>query len=402
MKIAYFNGYSVGSTAYIVDCLYDSLTKMGHEVLCFSSQNIKRIDKADYRYLTPNAALKYFNKIMCHIDGSDGFTNRCQTKRAIRSLLDFKPDIIHLHNMHGEWIDLRLLLECAAKEGIPVIWTLHDSWVATGRCAYFTFNRCERYETGCGSCPHKHEFPKTFILDRSAHFHKLKRRLINQSNISFLTPSKWLADLIAPEFPGKTFEAVGNPYDPDTFHPPIDKRVFNRQHPVVGFSSFFWSLSKGLPYMLQAADILGKRGYRIRVLGNMPKNFTAPEGTEFLGLTTDKKELADFYGSLDCFANPTQQDVYPTVNLESIACGTPVVAFDIAGAAEIIEPGVNGFKVPSGDLDSFVLAIERACLTLNGDKRQSVAKSVSRLQKDSFSMKMLNIYQRTLSAHGKI
>lgn len=289
-----------------------------------------------------------------------GLSSRRATKKFIKQIDTLKPDIIHLHNIHGYYLNYRILFDYLNKTNIPIVWTLHDCWAFTGHCGHFIMAGCERWKSGCGHCPITHiEYPKAFI-DRSARNYKLKSEIFcaNQ-NLHIVTVSEWLAGLVKQSFlKGKDIRVINNGIDLNVFKPIHVKG--NGRFRILGVSNL-WSEVKGLPDIVRLRALLDIDKYEIVVVGVSKDQIAElPEGILGIQRTASVAELAAYYSSANVFVNPTYADTFPTVNLEALACGTPVVTYKTGGSPESVD-AKTGAVVEQGDIDAMANAIKDIC-----------------------------------------
>ena len=382
------NATQIGSTGSIVKCLASNFVENGHDVLCVFGEKKQEWEKINCLFTVRNKVRKYLNKFEARFDGRDGFVNSFNTKKVIKSLKEFKPDIIHLHNMHGEWINFKLIMKYANSKNIPVVMTVHDCWVETGRCAHYSFVNCNKYLGKCGRCPHRLNYPKLYIFDRSKYFWKLKRQCISNIKL-FFSPSKWLANEIINSGIGNEIKVVGNPYDDSIFYPKEKKSVETKQK-TIGFCSFVWNESKGLLMAQKIAKHYIGLGHRVIFVGLAPDDERLPEGAIGIARTNNREELADLYRSFDVLVNTTKQDIYSMINLEALACGTPVVVARVGGAFEMVNDTFNLGIVNTYTLASFIESID--ITLINHLKGSCLSSIVSRQKQYTF-------VERTLSLH---
>lgn len=283
------------------------------------------------------------NAFAARLFDNDGFGKRKPTEQLVEYIKEINPDIIHLHNLHGYYLNLDILFKYLIASRTPIIWTLHDCWSFTGHCAYFDFVGCTRWMTGCYSCPEKHSYPKSLLLDRSLENYTHKKELISQLNIlRIVTPSSWLADLVRDSFL-KIFPVavINNGVNLKQFYPRstdglLERYRLGNRKVVLGVASI-WNERKGLKYLVGLIDYLPADAYQIIIIGvtKAQKKRLPPE---ILGIerTESIDELAQFYSLADVYVNPTLEDNFPTTNLEALACGTPVVTFKTGGSVEAI------------------------------------------------------------------
>ena len=285
-----------------------------------------------------------------------GLASRRATRTFIRQIEEIKPDIIHLHNIHGYYLNYQLLFKYLNETNIPVVWTLHDCWSFTGHCAHFVKAGCEKWKTGCYDCPLKNLYPKSFI-DRSNRNYSLKNELFgSNNNLHIVAVSDWLAGHVRHSFfKDKDIHVIKNGVDLKVFIPSFCED--NRKHRILGVSSV-WYKSKGLIDFCELWEMLDHEKYEIVIVGLTKKQIAnLPQGIIGIERTESVKELVSLYSSADVLVNPTYADTFPTVNLEALACGTPVVTYRTGGSPEAVSPE-TGFVVEQGDINGLVDAIK--------------------------------------------
>lgn len=294
--------------------------------------------------------------------GNYGFNSKGATKRMIRQLEQIRPDIVHLHNIHGHDCNLEMLFSYFRRKGTKLIWTFHDCWAFTGYCTYFNIAGCSKWKTGCFNCPKRKSF--SFLFDKSAMIFEKKKQLFEGLDLTIITPSQWLADLVHQSFLKEyPVEVIRNGIDLDVFKPRgsnfREKYGLENKKIVLGIS-FIWGERKGLDVFIDLSKRLPKE-YKIVLVGTddtvdqqLPGNILS------IHRTASQKELAEIYASADVFANPTREENYPTVNMEAIACGTPVLTFRTGGSPEMLDE-TCGSVVDCDDIDSFEREIIRIC-----------------------------------------
>lgn len=285
------------------------------------------------------------------------------TKRLIQKIqTDIKPDIIHLHNIHGYYLNYKLLFNFLSKQNIPVVWTLHDCWTYTGHCAYYTMANCMKWKTGCNTCPCLKDYPKSLFVDRSIKNYQEKKQIFTTvKNITFVPVSYWLAnDLSQSFFSGSPIHTIHNGIALDTFTPQPADTVISKYNlydktVLLGVAAP-WTARKGLNDFLKLRELLPER-YALIMVGLSPKQVAElPDGIIGIERTQNVNELAQLYSAADIFINTTYEDNYPTVNLEAIACGTPVITYRTGGSPESVTPQ-TGRVVDQGNMEQLVQAI---------------------------------------------
>lgn len=305
----------------------------------------------------------YSHGILARITDRCGFYSKKDTARLLKKLDDINPDVVHLHNIHGYYINIRMLFEWLESHRCHVKWTLHDCWAITGHCPYFDYVGCSRWRAGCYACPQKKGYPKSVLFDASRRNWEEKKALftlIPEDRMTLVAPSEWLAHLVQKSFLSNYKIIIRrNEIDTTVFRPTKSNfreisGVGNRTM-VLGVASP-WTPRKGLDDLFLLAKILDPEKYAVVAVGlNDLQLRRAP--SELIGLkrTDSANELVSIYTASDVFFNPTREDNYPTVNLEAEACGAAVVTYDTGGCRETIK---NPLSVVVNSLEEARDAIE--------------------------------------------
>ena len=292
-----------------------------------------------------------------------GLLSHLTTYKLIKNLKQIKPDIVHIHNIHGYYLNYPMFFKYLRKSKIKVVWTLHDCWSFTGHCSYFDLIKCEQWKTGCYSCPLKKEYPKSILFDNSKRNYRLKKELFTSINdkLTLVPVSNWLEDIVEQSFFEKTnIKVIHNGIDLDIFKPHFDKRILNKyeipkKKILLGVASP-WSERKGLFDFIKLSNLLSSE-YVIILVGLTKEQIkTLPSKIFGFERTQNVQELAELYSSADIFLNLTYEDNYPTVNLESIACGTPVITYKTGGSPEAVSAAI-GRVVEQGNFEELIEAI---------------------------------------------
>ena len=302
--------------------------------------------------------------------------SRNATIDLVEQINKIKPDIIHLHNLHGYYLNIEILFNYLARNFIPVVWTLHDCWSFTGHCTNFDYVGCERWKTGCFDCPQKKTYPSSYFNDRSKKNYSLKNKLFNSINKLTIVPvSDWLSKIISQSFLAEhTMKVIKNGIDIDVFSP-ADCNEIKKKYNLVGKYILLgvagiWSPLKGLSEYIKLNENLDSN-YQIILVGlsssqikSLPKNIIGISRTESL------KELAEFYSVADIFVNLSLEETFGLTTVEALACGTPAVVYNATAIPEIISPE-TGFLVEKGDIQGLINAI--ITIQKKGEKYYSLA-----------------------------
>lgn len=366
MNIIHINSFNIGSTGNIMIQLADAARERGDNVyICCPSCPDNWKKKLDHQIYIGNYFSKRVHQKLFEYTGYNDCFSVLSTINFLRKLKTLQPNIIHLHNLHNCYINLPILFRYIKRNNIKVVWTLHDCWALTGQCPYFTLAKCDKWKTGCHDCPQIHVYPSA-IVDRTKTMWKLKKKwFTGVENMTIVTPSQWLADLVKQsylkEYPVKV---IHNGIDLSVFKPtPSDfreKHGISPEKKVLLGVAFGWGRRKGLDVFIELAKRLSNE-YQIVLVGtdeNTDK--LLPENVISIHRTENQQQLAEIYTAADVFVNPTREENYPTVNMESLACGTPVITFTTGGSPEI--PDVTcGSVVPVDDIDALEAEIVRVC-----------------------------------------
>lgn len=320
---------------------------------------------------------------------SEGLNSVFPTKQLIKKIKVLNPDIIHLHNIHDHWLNYKILFEYLNTTNIPIIWTQHDCWAFTGGCMHFVHSNCEKWKKYCSECPQKKRF-----LDSSRSNFELKKNLFgNNNNLTIVPVSQWMADFVQKSFlKNKNINVIHNGVDLNVFKPLSRNREGNKFN-ILAVSSV-WHQSKGLYDIFKLREILSDE-YEITIVGLSEKQLTQlPNGVIGIQRTQNIQELVKLYSEADVFINPTYADTFPTVNIESLACGTPVITYRTGGSPEAIDEK-TGIVVEQGNVNELANAIRKIRTTplSSNDCRK---RSEEYFDKDKCFDKYIKLYEECL------
>ena len=392
MKVLIINVVcGIRSTGRICTDLATALETQGHEVkIAYGRENVpEKFQKYSVK-IGSDLDIKLHGVKARLFDGS-GFGSKASTVKFIKWVKEYDPDVIHLHNIHGYYINIEVLFDYLKKSEKRVIWTLHDCWSFTGHSAYCDVKKCRRWVNGCHDCPLIKAYPKA-ILDRSKqNWLKKKKIFTGLKNLMIITPSKWLEAWVKKSFlKDYPVKVINNGIDICHFYP-IDSN-FRRNYKlknkfiILGVATS-WDEMKGYSDYLKIADILGDE-YKVVLVG-LSKNQLKKLPFNVLGIerTTCVEELAEIYTSADLFLNLSYCENYPTVNIEAMACGTPVLTYKTGGSPEIVKE-YNGYIVEQGDVDAVVKQIR--VLKNQGYERVKIFKE--RFDSSQVANNYINLY----------
>lgn len=367
----------IRSTGRICTDLATALEARGHEV------------KIAYgRETVPEQFQKYAVRIGSDLDvklhcikarllDASGFGSKQATEKFISWVKEWNPDVIHLHNIHGYYINIEDLFDYLRTCGKKIIWTLHDCWAFTGHTAYCDAIHCEKWKTGCGKCPQIGEYPKSYVDRSKRNWNRKKDLFSGISNMTLVTPSKWLAGLVSESFLGEYHvHVIHNGIDTTQFQPLKNdfREIYHLENKfiILGVATV-WNDMKGYTDFIKLADMLDE-SYQIVMVGLEEAQIkTLPNNILGIKQTASVKELAQIYSASDVFLNLSYCENYPTVNLEARSCGTPVITYKTGGSAE--SAGNSGIVIDQGDISEVINKIHE--IKENGKPKKEIPISCS-------------------------
>lgn len=354
MKIVQINSVcDVGSTGKIMADLARKSNSNGDETICAYGRRAG--DANDLKTIRIGTNIDIFwHIIVSRLFDMQGLGSRRATKKFLKEIDKFNPEMFHLHNLHGYYINYPLLFDYIKKKGIKVKWTLHDSWPFTGHCAEPVCYDCNKWKNeNCSGCDKKMEYPKSFIDRGLRNFRMKKNSFTGVEDLEIITPSNWLASIVKESFLGEyKIVVIHNEIDKEIFKPTESdfRSKYGLENKVVYLCvSFVWLPEKLNQLIDLTLDFESDEMLVLVGINSKEKNKIKNDKIICIERTDSKEELAKIYTAADVFINPTvKADNYPTVNLEAQACGTPVVTYESGGTAETINEGM-GIAVPYGN-----------------------------------------------------
>ena len=362
MRILLINSVcGTGSTGKIIADIVNLLKKSGHEAKVLYGVGEARGVIPQDAVKTANQWDYYLHNGLSRITDHAGLYSRKATYRLIQEIKIYAPDLIHLHTLHGYYINYEILFEFLKKANIPVAWTLHDCWPFTGHCTNYSAVGCRQWQDKCIDCPQLHRYPKCwFTGDAEKNFIRKKTAFTGLQNLVITAPSHWLADQISASFlKDYPVQVIPNGIDRSIFHPQggdLRERYSLQGKKIVLGVANVWSKSKGTDDMILLSQILDKT-YQIVMIGLTSKQMEdLPK--EIIGIqrTKNQQALAQWYSEADVFVNPTYEETFGLTTVEAQACGTPVVVYETGGCPETVTYG-NGTIVPQGNLEKLKEAV---------------------------------------------
>lgn len=364
-----------GSTGKICDSISKLLSERGIDNYIFYTYG-NNPEKCIHYIKYSNFAYIKFQALKSRIFGNYGFNSVYATKRLIKSLKKIKPDVVHIHNIHSHDCHIEMLFNYLKENKIKVFYTFHDCWAFTGYCPHFSMAKCDNWKNGCGECILRKNY--SWFFDKSAENFTRKSEALLGLDMTIVTPSQWLAELVKQSFLGEyPVKVINNGIDLSVFRPTYgsfgQKHILENKKVVLGVS-YAWNANKGLDVFIELAKRLDDEYCIIMVGTDDLIDKQLPKKIISIHRTHNQQELAEIYTCADVFVNTTREENYPTVNMESIACGTPVLTFRTGGSPEIIDDSC-GSVVECDNVDDLEKEIIRICTEKPFSKEQCLKKA---------------------------
>jgi putative colanic acid biosynthesis glycosyltransferase len=407
MRVLQINSVcGIGSTGRIATDIHAILKEEGFESYIAYGRDFPKNCETAIR--VGNKLDNYAHVAKTRLFDQHGFGSKKATRDFIARLKELDPDVIHLHNIHGYYINVEILFEYIKEAKKPVVWTLHDCWAFTGHCAYFDYAGCDCWKIdGQHTCSQKRSYPASLLINNSRkNYNRKKRAFTGVENLTIVTPSNWLACLVKESFLNEyPVEVINNGIDLNEFQ--YTESDFREKYNlmdkfvVLGVAST-WDRRKGFKYFLELSQRIDNDvsivlvGLSEKQLKNLPENIIG------ITRTNNVKELVEIYSAADAFVNPTLEDNFPTTNLEALACGTPVLSFNTGGSVESINSKKTGYIVEKGNLDGLVQTLKEVKLNSKSHYYSACVDSANKLYDKNLTFsKYTKIYQNYIN-HSNI
>lgn len=398
MKVIQINSVcGIGSTGRIATDIHEKLNQLQNDsYIIYGRKQARHCDNA-IRIGSSISTVRHLLKTV--ITGSHGFGSMKETEEIIETIKMIDPDIIHLHNIHGYYINLSVLFNYLEQVNKPVVWTLHDCWAFTGHCAYFDFAGCDKWKRICERCPQRTSYPFSLLHDNSKKNYARKKILFNSvANMTFVTPSRWLLSNLKMSFINKyPSEVINNGINLSMFKPTNSnfraRYDLDGKFIILGVANI-WEKRKGLRYFIELSKQL--EDDEVIVIVGLSKLQMLMMGKNIIGLsrTQNQQELVEIYSAADVFFNPTLEETMGMVNVESLACGTPVITFNTGGSIECVDES-TGYIIGKGSLNE-----ARECISIVKSRGKlyyshlCIARARALYDKEAKISEYINLYNR--------
>lgn len=371
MKVLFINSvYGRGSTGRIVSELGDIVEQSGGEYKVAHGRGAKIHD--EHCYYIGNKLNVYIHALLSRITDRAGFYSKRATKKLIRFIREYNPDIIHLHNLHGYYLNIEILFKYLKEEFKgKVFWTLHDCWAYTGHCVHYTYAGCDKWKNGCYQCTEKKQYPKSIVKDNCAKNYLQKKELFcGIDNLTLITVSDWLKGQVQQSYLSNyDIIRIYNGVDCCTFSP--TESDFKEQYSIKNKKMILsvsdgWNQRKGWDKLLQVVErapedwVFVVVGVNRKQIKKLPKNMLGFERI------WNKRELIEIYSAADVFFNPSVEETFGLVTAEAMACGTPVVVMNSTACPELIKTENCGIVVKTDDVATLIESIKSTIIKKEG------------------------------------
>ena len=403
MRIIHINStFNKGSTGRIVFDIHTLLKNQNISSKVFYGRFQKNNSDINVHYIG-GIITNFLHLLITRLFDLHGRGSLIYTFNLIKRIKKYKPDIIHLHNIHGYYLNYPIFFDFLKSSNIKVVWTFHDAWPFTGHCAYFDFSNCNKWKTQCSSCPELKSYPKSIGVDNSYNNYNLKKQKftsLDNKQLTIVSPSKWLKEKVNLSFLSKFNSIVINNGINLSIFKPTDSNFRTKYNLIDSFLILgvanSWTRRKGLNFFVELSKIIPDN-FKIILIGlNSNQMKEIPSSIIGISSINNPNELAKIYTAVDVYVNPTLEDNFPTTNLESLACGTPVITFDTGGCGEVVNKS-NGFVLKNKNTEDLFLSIKEISNKPEGFYRENCIKTIeNHFDKNIRYLDYLNLYKNII------
>lgn len=392
MKILFINSvYKFGSTGRLVEDLMKSAQENNHEVLCAYGRHKQK--PSDDTFYFGSDIETFWHVAMTRLFGRHGLHSSKSTQKLIHKIKEFNPDVIHLHNLHGYYLNIPMLMKYLKTLDVKIVWTLHDTWSISGSAAYFDYHGCKVWDEGCVECNVTREYPEVKLFpNQRRNFKWKKETFLGFKNLTIITVSDWLKDLIKASFLKEyQIKRIYNGIDLDIFHLPSKPKIQSKPLKLLGVAND-WEARKGLQDFIKLSEKLDEQ-YHITLIGlSNGQVRELPQNIEGIERTSSLEELIKYYQDADIYLNLSVEETMGLTTVEAKACGTPCIVYDRTAVPEIVDDR-SGVIVKANDIDALIKSIK----TFDFDTYNTAS---ARLRALYFSKeKMLDLYLNEYDKH---
>lgn len=393
MKVVQINEvYGIGSTGEIVKDIHEFLAGSGiAETYVFCS---KIQGKAENVYLIGKWAGKQIHAVGSRLTGCQGHFSYFATLNLLRHLEQIQPDVVHMHNIHGNFIHYPLFLRYLAQKNISTVLTLHDCWFFTGKCVHYHTDNCYRWKEKCGNCPRLKKDNKSYFFDRTQYVLEEKRNLYQDiKKLGVIGVSDWITEQAEASVLGcaKRIIRIYNWLDMDVFTPGVN--CSDTEKMIILAVASGWKTEKGLRDIIEVAALLAKDEELIMV-GDISEDIELPPQIIHISQIHGSENLVEYYQRATVLLNLSWMESFGKVSAEALACGTPIICYNTTASPELAGDGC-GYIVEKGD----ILGVRAALDKVKGRKAEYTDDCI-KFARDNFS-KHKNL-QKTISLYEEL
>lgn len=404
-KLVQINTVCNGSIGRIMKEIQKRAQLEGYETISFVG---RRKVYEDFRCERFGNGVSFWSHVVINtVFDKQGHGSYFATRKLIRRLREEKPDIIHLHNLHGYYLYIPALMKYLKEEFTgQLFWTFHDCWPFTGHCPYFTMVQCDKWKKECYNCPNKGRYPISWFRDASrSNYYEKKDWFTGLNNLTIIVPSRWMEGLVKQSFLGAyPVKVVPNGIDLNVFRReesgqirkkygiPQDKKI------LLGVADI-WSERKGLDDFLKLGGVLPKE-YVIVLVGMSRRQIRSlPEGIVGILHTENLQELVKLYSEAFIFVNPSREESFSLVTIEAMACGAPVIVLDTSAVGELVSEGC-GIVLRKHEPQDYLEAVRK--IELSGINRERIVRRAAEYTAEDTGKKAVELYEQFFVGRRKI
>ncbi|MCQ2592676.1 MAG: glycosyltransferase [Treponema sp.] len=352
MRILQINSVvNYGSTGHIVEDIGKQIKNENIESFIFYGRNKRTSESISYYFANKiSLCLHLFSSFVLGIHGYGILGSYFTTKKMIKEIQKIKPDLIHIHNIHGYFLNYKMLFAYLKTIDIPIVWTLHDCWSYTGHCAYYSAVNCNKWKNQCRHCSQRKTYPTSLFFDNSKKDYLIKQKsLLGVKNMTLVTPSRWLSNELNNSFLScYRKNVIPNGIDLSIFRPVETDDLFPGKFVILGVANV-WSVRKGLKDFIELSkklddEIIVLIGVDKKQKKELPKNIIGIERTE------SQYQLVKYYSRANVYFNPSIEETQGLTTIEALACGTPVIVYDKTAVPECVDKSI-GCIIKAGEIN---------------------------------------------------
>lgn len=395
-KIIAINMADWGSTGEMAVNILLAAKKKGFDV-CLACVNPTRTDINCFN-ITPNKFLRNVSHFYSRVFDADGFCSKASTKRLIKFLQKEDPDIIHLHNLHGYYVNIEQLFDFLISKDKKIVWTFHDCWPFTGKCPHYIFKNCDKWKNSCGKCPNKGEYPRSVFLDQTKkHLLKKKKIFEKSNNLTIVCPSDWLKSQVMESVAKKiNVLVINNGINQLYFDLPFAKKDSSKSYNVFSMA-YPWTPYKRLDVILNAAKRFEEHSDIKFVVAGIEKPYPQQKNVIFLP-KQDIKQIISYLDHSFVFLNPSENETFGLTNVEAQARGIPsIIAKGSGGAEETIIDKKTGFAVDISNIDEVVGALEQVFHSDKTSTFNECRRNADKFSCEAMTSKYIDLYYEIIT-----